>query len=162
MLARILSALLFLALPATALEAPRTSPVLTVTGDISTTNAQDAALFDRDMLEALEWVEVTTYTSFTEGPQVFSGPTLASLLDLLGVASGTLRATAVNDYSVEIPVADAALHGVILAMDHNGRRMRLRDKGPIWVVYPLTKAEARKKPFDGEMIWQLVRLDVTS
>ena len=145
---------------ATALEPPRNDTVLTVTGAIDVTNAGNAALFDRAMLEALDWRDFTTHTSFTDGPQRFSGPTLASVLRALGVHQGTLRATAVNDYTVEIPVSHAAEHGVILALDHNGRPMRVRDKGPIWVVYPLSEREIARKPFDREMIWQLVRLEV--
>lgn len=143
------------AAPVAALDAPEGAVVLTVTG------TGDAPMpFDRAMLEALDWREIETFTSFTEGPQRFAGPTLASLLEALGVRDGTLRATAVNDYSVEIPAAHAWQHDVILAMDHGGQAMRVRDKGPIWVVYPLTEADAAAQPFDSEMIWQLVRLDI--
>lgn len=146
--------------PSIALQAPEGRIVLTVGGQIGTTNDQGEAAFDRAMLEALEWVEVETYTSFTEGPQRFAGPTLASVLAALDIEGTQLRATAINDYAILIPVAHAAAHNVILAMDHNGRPMRVRDKGPIWVVYPLSEQEAAAKPFDGEMIWQLVRLEV--
>ncbi|MDU8913644.1 molybdopterin-dependent oxidoreductase [Aestuariicoccus sp. MJ-SS9] len=143
-----------------ALEAPEGSAVLTVGGEISTTNVDGVAVFDRDMLAALDWREIETYTSFTDGPQRFAGPTLRSLLDAVGAKGDTLIATAINDYAIEIPVEHAALYNVLLAMEHNGDRMRIRDKGPIWVVYPLTEEEAEDKPFDGEMIWQLVRIDV--
>ncbi|MBS0123842.1 molybdopterin-dependent oxidoreductase [Thetidibacter halocola] len=145
---------------AQALEAPQSPTVLTVTGDIAVTNAGDSAVFDRAMLQSLDWREVATHTSFTHGPQRFAGPTLASLLAALGVTEGTLRATAINDYTIEIPVAHAARHDVLLAMDLDGKPMTVRDKGPIWVVYPLTEVEAAGKPFDGEMIWQLVRIEV--
>lgn len=132
--------------------------VLTFTGNIKHTNAGDMAQFDRAMLEALDWREIETYTSFTDGPQVFAGPTLASVLAAVGVDGGMLTATAINDYSINMPVAHASAHDVLLAMDHNGRPMRIRDKGPIWIVYPLDEAEAQKRPFDGEMVWQLNRL----
>ncbi|WP_425039701.1 molybdopterin-dependent oxidoreductase [Primorskyibacter sp. S187A] len=131
---------------------------MTFTGDIEHTNAEGMAQFDRAMLEALDWREIETFTSFTEGPQVFAGPTLASVLEAVGVSGGTLRATAINDYSINLPAEHANAHGVLLAMDHNGRPMRVRDKGPIWIVYPLSEDEARKRPFDGEMVWQLNRL----
>lgn len=149
------------AVSAAALEAPKSNAVLTVTGAIAASNTPDgAAVFDRALLETLDWREIETHTSFTEGPQVFAGPTLASLLDVLEVTEGQLQATAVNDYSVTINVADAARHNVLLAMDHNGKAMRVRDKGPIWVVYPLPADAPNMQRFDNEMIWQLVRIHV--
>lgn len=140
------------------LPEPRGPVLLEVSGEIANMNAEGRALFDAGMLRALDWVEVETYTSFTEGPQVFAGPTLASLVAAVGARGDRMQATAINDYFVEIPVAHAAEHDVILAMEHNGAAMRIRDKGPIWVVYPLGAEEAERQIFDSEMIWQLNRI----
>lgn len=148
------------AVSASALEAPQSRTILTVTGAIVSTNVGDSAEFDRAMLEDLEWREIESHTSFTEGPQRFAGPTLASLLEALGVEDGILHASAINDYTVEIPVGHAELHNVILAMDMNGRAMRVRTKGPIWVVYPMSARQAADKSFNTEMIWQLDRIRV--
>lgn len=145
---------------ASGLPHPSGQVVLRVSGAVQHVNADGMAQFDRAMLEGLDWVEVTTFTSFTDGAQSFAGPTLASVLRAVGATGATIRASAINDYTVEIPVAHAETHGVILAMDHNGAAMRVRDKGPIWVVYPLSESEAEKKPFDGEMIWQLVEMRI--
>ncbi len=147
-------------LSAAGLQSPSGAIVLTIAGTIEKHNAGDRAVFDRAMLEALDWRTVRTFTSFTEGEQEFSGPTLASVLAAVAASGDVLRATAINDYAVTLNAADAATHDVLLAMDHNGRPMRVRDKGPIWVVYPLSEAEAQGKPFDAEMIWQLDRIFV--
>lgn len=145
---------------AAGLNAPTGAVLLTVSGEISAHNGQGEARFDRDMLQGLDWREVRTFTSFTEGEQVFAGPTLASLLAAVGAKGTTIHATAINDYSVPIPVEHALAHNVILAMDRDGKPMRVRDKGPIWVVYPLSESDAAKQTFDEEMIWQLDRLSV--
>ena len=145
---------------AASLPEPSGDVLLEVTGAISKKNSHGAATFDRKMMTSLDWVEIETFTSFTDGPQRFAGPTLVSLLEAVGAEGTTLHATAINDYTVRIPVEHAARHGVILAMDMNGVPMRVRDKGPIWVVYPLTEAEAEKKPFDDQMIWQLARIRI--
>ncbi|MEM8980889.1 MAG: molybdopterin-dependent oxidoreductase [Pseudomonadota bacterium] len=142
------------------LAVPEGRVLLTVSGSISTTNTDESAVFDRAMLQQLDWREIETHTSFTQGPQVFAGPTLSSLLEAVGSDGALLTATAVNDYAVEIPAEHAEAHNVILAMDMNGKPMRIRDKGPIWVVYPLGAADAARKPFDNEMIWQLNRIAV--
>ena len=118
------------------------------------------AVFDRAMLEALDWREIETYTPFTDGPQKFAGPTLASLLETIDVDSGTLMATALNDFSIGIPVADADAHDVLLALDHNGRAMRMREKGPIWVIYPSDSADVIDDELGSRMIWQLNRIQV--
>lgn len=166
MIKRVVTALLafwFFAAPVMAepLARPTGAVVLTISGEIAHRNDGELALFDREMLEALDWTEVETHTSFTQGPQVFSGPRLSAVLAAVGAQGATLVATAINDYAVEIPVADAAAHDVLLAMDMGGMPMRVRDKGPIWVVYPLSEEEAAFKPFDTKMIWQLTRLVVT-
>ena len=145
---------------ARALEMPEGRVVLTVSGNIDVTNDGDVARFDIDMLRALDWREITTFTAFTNGPQQFAGPTLSSLLDALGVEEGTLRARAVNDYSVEIPVAHAAAHDVLIAAEHGGKPMRVRDKGPLWIVYPQSEAKAQDNTFNTEMIWQLTEIEV--
>ncbi len=140
---------------------PPDGPVLlTVTGQIANENVSGAAQFDRTMLRDLDWREIRTFTSFTDGEQSFAGPSLSSVLSAVGAQGAMLRAQAINDYSVPIPVEHADAHDVILAMEWNGTRMRIRDKGPIWVVYPLDEATAETQRFDAEMIWQLDRIAV--
>lgn len=145
---------------AAGLTIPEGRVLLTVTGAIEVQNAQGAAQFDRAMLESLDWREIETHTSFTEGLQRFAGPTLASLLKVVEAQGQTVMATAINDYSTQFPTSDASEHDVILAMVWNGKPMRVRDKGPIWVVYPLSEQDAAKQTFDSEMIWQLDRLTI--
>lgn len=139
------------------LPPPRGPVILTVAGTIERTNVGGLAEFDLDMLLAMPQTQVRTDTFWTDGPQEFSGVPLADLLAHVGADGATLRATALNDYAIEIPVSDASDHGVLLALEHNGALMRVRDKGPIWVVYPNPDdvPEARNR-----MIWQLRRLDV--
>ena len=147
-------------MPAYALDNPRSPAILTLSGAIDGAAEGEMMRFDRAALEALDWREIRTFTSFTEGEQSFAGPTLASLLQAVGVSDGVLRATAVNDYTVEIPVSHAFDHDVLLALDHNGSPMTVRTKGPVWIVYPLSEDAAKRQPFDSEMIWQLVRIEV--
>ncbi|MEP6067776.1 MAG: molybdopterin-dependent oxidoreductase [Paracoccaceae bacterium] len=130
--------------------------ILTVSGQIE----GDVVAFDREMLEALDWREIKTWTSFTEGEQAFAGPTLKSVLTAVGAQGAKLRAIAINDYAINIPVNHAEMYDVLLALDHNGRTMRVRNKGPVWVIYPQTEAQAKEQTFDAEMIWQLDRISV--
>ncbi len=152
--------LTMLPLQAAALPTPEGRILLQVNGAITNLNSDGAANFDLEMMRGLDWQEIETYTSFTDGPQVFAGPTLRSLLDAVEATGRRLNATAINGYFVEIPVAHADDYNVILAVEMNGRFMRIRDKGPIWVIYPLSEEETAQKPFDNEMIWQLNQIEV--
>ncbi len=149
-----------LAMPALALDPPQTAPILTVDGAIGVTNDGDRAVFDRAMMHDLEWREIDSYTDFSDGIERFAGPSLASLLEALGVTSGELRAVALDDYVIRIPVGDAAEFGVILALQRNGKPMRVREKGPIWVIYPAEVPEDVNELHSSRMIWQLTHITV--
>ena len=157
-----LAAGLAIAAPAAALDAAQGDVLLTVTGDIVVTNDGDAAAFDRAMLEAMEPVRVETTTIWTDGVQEFTGVSLASLLQLLGVTEGSLRATAINDYSINIPISDAVEGGPIVAYLRNGAPMPVRDKGPLWIVYPYDVNPAyQNEAIYSRSIWQLDRIEVS-
>ena len=161
-LVAVAAAIMSFSMTATAeqLPMPTGEVILTVSGAIGKTNTQAGAEFDLDLLKALEWEEVKTFTSFTDGMQTFEGPRLSSLLDFVSASGTTIGASAINDYFVDIPVTHAENQGGILAVLHNGKAMTVRDKGPIWGVYPQSKDEAKLKKFDNEMIWQLISMEI--
>jgi hypothetical protein len=142
------------------LPQPDGRPILTVTGHIDVTNRAGQAVFDRDLLKTLPQKRVVTATDWTEGDQVFEGPLLSDLLTRISADGAELRATALNDYSVTIPFSDAAEHRVLLALRRNGEAMRVRDKGPIWVIYPRQSAGSGPGLHNEKMIWQLRQLHV--
>lgn len=130
-------------------------PVLKVTYD------GNVKAFDIAALEAMEPSRIETTTIWTEGVQSFTGISLAALLDNLGVTQGTLKATAINDYAVEIPVEDAIEGGAIIAFMRNGAPMSVRDKGPLWIVYPYDSDPAyQTEVIYSRSIWQLDRIEV--
>src|SRR5467141_3316275 len=92
---------------AASLPEPTDKPILTVTGKISITNKDGTAQFDRAMLEALGQTSFSTATPWYDGPVKFEGVPLAKLLDVVGASGDHIIATALNDYSTNIPVEDA-------------------------------------------------------
>ncbi|MCT7378325.1 molybdopterin-dependent oxidoreductase [Chelativorans salis] len=138
--------------------------VLTITGQIApqtegTREARDVDFTIAD-LETLPQTEMRTYTDWTEGLQSFSGVLLKDLIDAIGASGKEIVATALNDYSATIPVSDAYELSVLLAIKHNGQYMRIRDKGPVWIIYPSTESSSTKvNPYNDRMIWQLYRLE---
>lgn len=143
------------------LPMPEGDVLLTVTGAIKNTNAGEAAIFDRAMLEALPTVTIRTHTIWTEGLQTFTGVPLVDLAEAVGTDAEKLRATAVNDYAVTIPGEDWVEGGPIIAYLNNGAPMRLRDKGPLWVIYPYdSKAAYQSEVAYSRSIWQLDRIEM--
>ncbi len=150
-------------LAAETLPPPTGEVILSVTGDISVRNDGDSAVFDMDMLRGMGEVTFATTTPWTEGVQEFTGVSLHTLAERLGVASGSIKATAINDYAIDIPVTDAVEGGPILAYLQNGKPMSVRYNGPLWLVYPYDLNEAyRSEVIYSRSIWQLVRLDVVA
>lgn len=147
--------------PVAALDPVSGVPVLTITGDLQHTNAGGMAEFDIDLLASLGTVTFETTTIWTDGVQTFTGVELDDLLEAVGFQGARLKASAVNDYAVDIPVSDAMDGGPIVAFLHNGERMSLRNKGPLWVVYPYdSKTEYQSELIYSRSIWQLNRIEV--
>ncbi|OIQ27172.1 MAG: oxidoreductase [Alphaproteobacteria bacterium MedPE-SWcel] len=143
---------LMLSLPAIASEA---DVVLTLR------NGDDVQEFSIDQLRAIEEREVNTTTIWSDGVQEFVGVSLDVLMAHVGVSEGVLEAAAVNDYAVEIPMSDARKGGPMIAYMRNGKTMSLRDKGPLWLVYPYDSgAEFRTEEIYSRSIWQLNRISV--
>jgi hypothetical protein len=147
-------------LAAQTIVAPSGSVILTVTGNVAVKNTDAAALLDLEMLEAVGTTTIETATIWTEGTQVFEGVSLAALVRALGLTGTTLRATAINDYAVEVPMTDAVEGGPIIAYRLDGQTMSVRDKGPLWIIYPYDQDEKyRTEVIYSRSIWQLDHIE---
>jgi hypothetical protein len=135
--------------------------VLRVTGKLAGVGGREAA-FDLPGLEALGTVQLVTRTAWTgEALQRFSGVPLARVLEAVQAEGDSLRAVALNDYAVTLPMEDATRHGAVLATRHDGVPMRVRDRGPIWLLYPWTERPELDTPvFRERAIWQLALIHV--
>lgn len=141
------------------LPTPSNEIVLTIKGNIQNTNTDGAAEFDLDMLAAMSQATIETETPWTDGTLTFKGVTLGALFEAVGVNGTTVQARALNDYSIDFPIADADAHSMLMAVTVDGEFMKVRDKGPLWIVYPwsdnpaLDSAEIRRRS-----VWQLREL----
>ncbi|MFC3124130.1 molybdopterin-dependent oxidoreductase [Pseudoroseomonas globiformis] len=144
-----------------AVPAPPARPALRVTGLIGGEADAGERAFSMDELEALGSASFVTSTPWTKGSQRFTGVPLKRLLDAVECRGTMLHAFAINDYRGEIPVSDAESHGPLLATRLDGRPMRVRDFGPIWLVYPWSERPDLDRPsVHRRSVWQLVRIEV--
>lgn len=136
--------------------------LLTISGEITNRNVGDTLQLDLAMLENLPQVEIVTSTIWTEGVDTYKGVLLRDLLDHAGHAGISISATAINDYAVDVPIESATEKWPIVAYERNGGPMSVRDKGPLWLIYPFDDYdELRSEIIYSRSIWQLDRIVVT-
>ena len=138
------------------LPKPAGPVLLDVTGTIGTTNSDGKASFDLEMLEAIGKATTVTTTAWTEGRATFEGVLLSKLMERVGATGKTAVTIALNDYKVDIPVEDFSRYPVILAYRMNGERLKIRDKGPLWVIYPQDDfPDLKTKQTQAKWVWQV-------
>ncbi len=150
-------------LPAVAggLPAPAGTVILEISGAIANTNADGKARFDRAALEAMATATLTTSTPWTKGVQQFDGFPLADLLKAVGATGTTIKATALNDYSAILPIEDSVAAGAFMAIRANGAPMSVRDRGPLWIVFPYdTDSRLTTDAYLNRSVWQIKELVV--
>ena len=143
------------------LARPTGEIILTITGDIANTNAEGAALFDSAMLQAIAGRRTSTETPWAAGITEFEGPLLRAVLEAAGADGKHLVVKALNDYSSEVPIEDAQRYDTILAMKMNGVPMTVRDKGPVFLIYPFdTNRELYNEKYFSRSVWQIREIEV--
>lgn len=143
------------------LPKPNGEIALTVTGENLHTNAPGRAEIDWPMLKSLGVRTLKTSTPWTNGTPEFKGVLARDLLNLLAVKGKTARAVALNNYAYDIPISELRKYPVLLAYEMNGKPLHARDKGPIWLVFPLDQfAELRDRSTQRKMVWQLMELRI--
>lgn len=114
-----------------------------------------------DDLMALPQTTVVTENEFSDGPVAYRGPLARDVLDQLDLMQfAVVRFVAANDYYVEIPTEDLRRYDVILAIEADGAPLARREKGPLWLMYPISDNHELRDPlYIHRLIWQVVRIE---
>jgi hypothetical protein len=135
--------------------------VLKINGKIGIKNTAGGAVFDDALLDALPQKSFVTETPWTKGLVKFTGPLLSDVLNAVNASGTNIKALALNDYKVNIPVEDAKKYGIILARQMDGKMMTIRDKGPLFVMYPFEQfPQLKTSIYFSRCIWQLQSISV--
>lgn len=144
-----------------ALETATGPVVLSITGRVMTPNEGQQANFDMAMIERLPQVSFVTRTPWYGQPRRFTGPLLRELLRRAGAQGTMLRLRALNDYRVDMPFEDPQRYDLIVARLLDGAPMPVRDKGPLFAVYPFdAQPELRNAVYYSRSAWQLRSIEV--
>lgn len=142
-------------------ETPAPAPLEDVALRIVNASSGEEVLLDGAALMALPHVTINTENEFVDAMTSFTGPLARDVLALVGGVGSTVVLTAVNDYAVEVPVEDFMKYDVVFAMSADGVRFSRRDKGPIWVIYPMSENPELQDPvYNARLIWQLVKVEL--
>ncbi|NOX40401.1 MAG: hypothetical protein GXP05_07770 [Alphaproteobacteria bacterium] len=104
---------------------------------------------------------VVTGNEFVDGKRVFRGPLMRDVMQCFSsVLPKTVILTAANDFQSEAPVEEFFKYNVILALSVDGVALSMRDKGPLWMIYPMSDfPELRDPIYNSRLIWQLISID---
>ena len=134
---------------------------LTVSGHIQPESGGAAPRFDIAALARIGTATLSTSTPWTDGVHRFEGVLGQALLLKLGAMGEVVRATALDDYTVNIPFADFSRYQVLFAYKMDGHYLRLRDGGPLWLVYPYDEFPELAGPLQrGRWVPHLTALEV--
>ncbi len=140
---------------------PSGEVILTIDGDISNANGDGQANFDMAMLQSLPTIHFRTSTPWTTEVTEFEGVSLDEILKYVGAKGKTLHAVALNDYAADVPIDNASGLGGIIAYKTNGKEMPIREKGPLWIVFPFDdRPELKSEMTYSWCVWQLRKLTV--
>lgn len=143
------------------LAKPTGKVILTLSGNIENTNRDGKAVLDIASLEKLGVVSFQTTSPWYNGRTTFTGIPLQKLMDYVGAKGTVVKVTALNDYTTIIPLSDFKKYNVILALKINGEYMPIRDKGPLFVVYPYDSIpELNNQVYYSRSAWQVSRMDI--
>ncbi len=150
-----------LAMPALALDAPAGRVIVALSGQITDKNVGETAVFDDKMLDALPVHELKTTSPWYQGQKTFRGPLFRDLLAKVGGKGNKLVITALNDYAATVPYEDVMKYDVVLARYVDGKKLSVRDKGPLFMIYPFDdKPEIKNDVFFSRAVWQIKAIRV--
>ncbi len=147
--------------PVAALDAADGAIVLTLSGKLRNPNRGALAQFDMPMLERLPQLSYSTRTPWFTLARKFTGPLLRDVLAAAGAQGNQLRVSALNDYRIDIPMDDALRHDLLVARLLDDKPMSVRDKGPLFIIYPFDQNAALRNALNfSRCVWQLRSIEV--
>ena len=146
---------------ACSLPSPATDVILTVEGMISECNEGAEVRMDRAMIEALPHTQVKTANPWDQESSTYEGFLLRDLMKYVKASGRTATFSALNDYRSDITLSDMDKYDVILAFKRNGQDLPVRDKGPLFVVFPFSDVpELANEARYAQSVWQVNRVAV--
>jgi hypothetical protein len=145
-----------------AIPVPSADVIVTITGNIGTSNVGDSIQMDLATIESAGLVDYTLNDPFENREVTYRGVVMSDLLDIwqVGEDATILHMVALNDYAVDVPLADLREYPVIFALQADGAYMPIATRGPAMLVYPYDDFEFDTAIYNDYWIWQIKAIEV--
>ena len=146
--------------PGQRVPVPAGKPVLTLTGAVSARNVGATVAFDLAALERIGLVRALLHDPWAKKDIEVRGVWLSDLLRVAGAAAaGTnVHLTALDDYQVDLTMADVHAGGILLAVGTgDGKPIEVEDGGPTRIVF---LDDVRAGANADQWIWSLKTIEV--
>ncbi|CAG9298005.1 putative pterin-binding protein [Celerinatantimonas diazotrophica] len=163
LMSRCAQVMVFLALCAWGKMVYASEPIiLTISGHIRPTLSVRKVNFTLNDLQKFPQYIYKTTNRWVDKPHQYKGPLLADILKSVHAESPRLTLVALNDYRVNMDMSKVIKYKPILAWSDDGKTMTVRDRGPLWLMFPLDSYPKALKNtgMNTYMIWQLRKIIV--
>ena len=116
---------------------PGSKPVLTIKGAITESNSANGVELDVETLAEMPSTDADVYEPFIKEDVTFTGVMLDDLLEIVGMESGagSVFMQALDDYSMELSITDVSEAGAMVAIEEDGKPIKIRHGGPARIVF---------------------------
>lgn len=148
--------------PSEAIPAPSGEEVLAISGLIAAKNGSDTLTFDIPTLERLGLVEYSVQDPWLKESFTYTGVLMSDLLKYAGTfhTAQSVHMVALDDYQVDIPIADINKWPILLATRANGEYMSVDNYGPTRVIYPYGSHSIDQTSHNDLWIWSVRSMEV--
>ena len=125
-------------------------------------NQQPKTLVYDQLVSQYPQITFTTQLPWYPDANQFTGFRVSDLLQQLGVED-TLAVSfiALNDYAASTTIENILKYDPIVAYKMNGEKMKVRNKGPYWLVFNLDKyPEIDNTALHSQMVWQIDEIKI--
>ena len=149
-------------LPGEPIPVPTGAVMLTITGKVAAKNADEALIFDMPTLEKLGLVRYSVNDPWLKVSNTYSGVLVSDLLKFAGTfqTATTIHIVALDDYEVDIPIADIQKWPILLATKANDGYMTVENYGPTRIIYPYDSHSIEPVAHNDLWIWSIQSIDV--
>ena len=91
-----------------------------------------------------------------------TGPTLASVIDLVGAKADRVLVQAVDGYAPAFRLSEVRAGTFVLATASDGKPLPLGGRGPLWLVFPAGSYAGQTAEDDSGLAWAVFHLKITA
>ena len=148
--------------PTEAIPAPSGEEVLVISGLVAAKNDGDALSFDIATLERLGLVEYSVQDPWLKDTFIYTGVLMSDLLKYAGTfhTAQSVHIVALDDYQVDIPIAEFNKWPILLATRANGEYLTVDNYGPTKIIYPYGSHSIDQFSHNDLWIWSLQSIEV--